>query len=917
MDKELKQLIEFLISKKGGSPSDYRLLLDKIGYHESRSNPKSLQLGGGPGRGKYQFEIGKYQGGKTAANRAKRYYEDNGQDVPEWLKNINKDDSVDASKLSESQQDILFLTNMLNHPKADLGDVIGGKKSVEDFWADFHWAGDSKDRSDRIKSFNESMKNFKGNSSSIERSNLNQQDIKPLFKNDFLNLSKSPFSNQFSNGGIIDPPGKSNNGVIRNEPPKSKDIEFLKDPIGSHIENAEEANKLDPRYPLKFTKTESRYHTTGADRFLQDRRAKFLEPSYINRSGEKVNFDKLATTPSSRAFLERYNNPVTRQRLLEQTDLNEYDIDNAILQGLTARKEIGDNVPGSKASFTAKDNLINFSPEYKDDASVETHERVHASNLDAALGIPLLDVLGNPFEQKSKTFLKRMSPETLRYLNRPYEAYGNFSEFREQIGLKPGEQIDANELRKRVKSKGLQLENFYQAWDDDKIVKALNTIADTNTPDMNINQASKGGLLKDNSFNKSNNIGKFNSYNEGGLHENNPNGGIPLGMGSNGKLNTVEEGETSYDFEDGKYIFSDRIGFDSKKDIKYPTPNQFANGGSTEECQCGCPGKPPCPDDSKKNFISKLPSMNNFKGNSSMYNLDTSSELGKSYNDYKKKDAYYNPSVKKDITSGSIPQDILYNNQWLFDTPILGRFIKNRIKSEAEKSFGVPIVNKDGKEMIEKLKGEYNEDGDIKNQTYEGKHDNNRKGVNLLDEYFKDKKTMKPSIYKPKSDYLQFLDSYSIKEDFDKDFSDTSQRNLEKSIMEVFKNSKLKKESLSKMYDDFIKNRSTVYSSSTKESEASKMLNANLGGHKVGLSWDKDKDLPYMSVSDAWDFSPKDYSEKWTHSNDKSKETAYIQSSLMHKAGKPFKIYDRFYFDPKTKKYMSDEDVKNFKNKKR
>lgn len=53
--------------------------------------------------------------------------------------------------------------------------------------------------------------------------------------------------------------------------------------------------------------------------------------------------------------------------------------------------------------------------------------------------------------------------------------------------------------------------------------------------------------------------GKFNSFNEGGTHEQNPHGGIPLGFDQEGTMNTVEEGETSYDFKDGKYIFSDRI----------------------------------------------------------------------------------------------------------------------------------------------------------------------------------------------------------------------------------------------------------------------------------------------------------------------------------------------------------------------
>ena len=53
--------------------------------------------------------------------------------------------------------------------------------------------------------------------------------------------------------------------------------------------------------------------------------------------------------------------------------------------------------------------------------------------------------------------------------------------------------------------------------------------------------------------------GKFNSFKNGGTHEQNPHGGIPLGTGSNGKMNTVEEGETSFEFKEGKFIFSNRI----------------------------------------------------------------------------------------------------------------------------------------------------------------------------------------------------------------------------------------------------------------------------------------------------------------------------------------------------------------------
>jgi len=49
------------------------------------------------------------------------------------------------------------------------------------------------------------------------------------------------------------------------------------------------------------------------------------------------------------------------------------------------------------------------------------------------------------------------------------------------------------------------------------------------------------------------------SYDNGGTHEQNPLGGIPIGQGANGIPNRVEEGEASFNFGDGKYIFSNRL----------------------------------------------------------------------------------------------------------------------------------------------------------------------------------------------------------------------------------------------------------------------------------------------------------------------------------------------------------------------
>lgn len=91
-------------------------------------------------------------------------------------------------------------------------------------------------------------------------------------------------------------------------------------------------------------------------------------------------------------------------------------------------------------------------------------------------------------------------------------------------------------------------------------------------------------------------------FEAGGTHEQNPLGGIPQGVGSNGKPNLVEEGETKWN----DYIFSNSLGFGGKIDSGVSSNNVYKEGGKLDDCECGCPGKPPCPD-KKKNNTSKDP----------------------------------------------------------------------------------------------------------------------------------------------------------------------------------------------------------------------------------------------------------------------------------------------------------------------
>lgn len=102
--------------------------------------------------------------------------------------------------------------------------------------------------------------------------------------------------------------------------------------------------------------------------------------------------------------------------------------------------------------------------------------------------------------------------------------------------------------------------------------KDLNSYIKENNNQINTNQhIDRSKALVSDYFNNSNALGGFlgsgnsiksknlNEFNTGGLHEQNRLGGIPVGTGSNGKTNTVEEDETSFETKKGKFIFSNRI----------------------------------------------------------------------------------------------------------------------------------------------------------------------------------------------------------------------------------------------------------------------------------------------------------------------------------------------------------------------
>jgi len=291
---------------------------------------------------------------------------------------------------------------------------------------------------------------------------------------------------------------------------------------------------------------------------------------------------------------------------------------------------------------------------------------------------------------------------------------------------------------------------------------------------------------------------------------------------------------------------------------------------------------------------------------------------------------YYNPEIR-DITSGDWRQDFLYKNPWLMDTPIFGDVIKDLAKEVASQHSGatrssVPLVGL----TFDKVAGWF---GAQDTWQYDGSNMNRRVGPpgkhKLLDIYFQeeDERDLAKSIYTPKDDYYEWLPSYSLKGNLVDEYyggkkggRPTGRWISNQDDISSIIDGLLKDEGIT--WEDFMTNKKTLFADSySRGHNASRLLDANLAHHKQGLGWDEERQLPYMSISDAWDFSPGDYSKRWRSGTEKGREErgeeggketenqAYIQASIMHQAGNPFKIYDRFYIDPETRKYITDEDV--------
>lgn len=141
-------ILDALASKRGWSDDEKKRFSDfatAVGRTESNLDPQAYQRKGGPGRGKYQFEVAKGgSGANTVAvqrykNFLKQYEAKDVLSDKDW--EVLQSPDPDFAQLSESAQDAMFYANHAMHPKHPVSKVAKGEMSFEDAWIKYHWAG--------------------------------------------------------------------------------------------------------------------------------------------------------------------------------------------------------------------------------------------------------------------------------------------------------------------------------------------------------------------------------------------------------------------------------------------------------------------------------------------------------------------------------------------------------------------------------------------------------------------------------------------------------------------------------------------------------------------------------------------------------------------------------------------------------
>jgi hypothetical protein len=197
---------------------------------------------------------------------------------------------------------------------------------------------------------------------------------------------------------------------------------------------------------------------------------------------------------------------------------------------------------------------------------VAPHERTHSLKLEAS---------ENAIKDRNIKLKEGIEPDS--YLDDPKEIYARLMGLRVTENLDPNKTYDVKEI-KEILNKAGDKHDLGNRYSDEDLEFLFNQVAYNNPSNLNIeipeqmkynnieevNYAADGGPL----FNEFSN--GVTIINEGGTHEENPHGGIQVGVDPEGIPNLVEEGEVIYN----DYVFSNRITVPKHLRGKYKLSNK-------------------------------------------------------------------------------------------------------------------------------------------------------------------------------------------------------------------------------------------------------------------------------------------------------------------------------------------------------
>lgn len=170
--------LDSILSSSVDSPAfEFSEFRDLVGAHEGGIGGYSAyQIGGGPGRGRYQFDE---ESARTAYNRLKTIATDRGYRIPK----LTEDDFKNMDKVAPEIQDLLFTANIAKSPDTSIDTILTDESQWDNQWAVGHWRGKKKDLATRLASFKHTKENMP--SVNKDSSTVDPKDISPLFYGSF------------------------------------------------------------------------------------------------------------------------------------------------------------------------------------------------------------------------------------------------------------------------------------------------------------------------------------------------------------------------------------------------------------------------------------------------------------------------------------------------------------------------------------------------------------------------------------------------------------------------------------------------------------------------------------------------------------------------------------------------------------